>query len=119
MPVRKNLEDLMREVDARQRNYVFPDTVRNAGGFWRGLYQQKLDRTQTIGFIVLIFFYVLMFIGLVIGSWPSGSASFWEKLLSGYWLYFLLSLPLCCFFLVMHLMLRRKSQIPPHKHLSP
>lgn len=114
----KNPEDLMRELDARQRSYVFPDTVRNAGGFWRGLYQQKLNQTQRIGFIVLIFFYVVIFIGLVIESWPTGSATFWEKLLSGYWLYFLLSVPLVCFFLAMHVMLRRKTRTPQHKHRS-
>jgi len=33
----------MRDVNERQRNFVFPDMARNLGEFWWGIYEQKLN----------------------------------------------------------------------------
>ncbi len=45
----------MRDVEARQRNIVFPDTAANEGRFWRNLYsgKQKLTKVQAVGLGVM------------------------------------------------------------------
>ena len=91
------------DLQGRQRNYVFPDTARNMAGFWGGLYRQKLNSLQTVGFFVLIIFY-LVFIGALIFSE-------WKSLRVGYWVYLLLCLPLLGFFLVMRRSLRRDQEM--------
>ena len=44
-------EDWLRDVDARQRNIVFPDTAHNEARFWRNIYESKgrLTTIQRIG----------------------------------------------------------------------
>jgi len=101
MRLAQKFEESMRDLEARQRNYVFPSTARNMARFWRGLYRQKLNRLQTAGFVVLIAFYVL-FISLLVYS-------HWQDLRTGYWLYALLSLPLVGFFLLLRWSLREKK----------
>jgi len=100
-------EDWMREATESQRNTVFPDTVRNLGGFWGGLYRQKLNTTQSVGLVILIVFYVVLFASLVAEVWPRGQASAWQKILHGYGPYLLLSLPLLMFFLLLQWRMRR------------
>jgi hypothetical protein len=91
----------MRDVNERQRNFVFPDTARNLGGFLRGIYEQKLNLAQWVGSLILVMFYVIVFVGLVAENWPTGRESFWQKILHGYGPYLLLSLPLLLFFLLL------------------
>jgi hypothetical protein len=54
--MRKEREEWEQDVNAQQRNVVFPDTVRNEGRLWRNLKtgKQKLTIVQGIG-IALIF----------------------------------------------------------------
>jgi hypothetical protein len=54
--VRKRREEWEQDVDARQRNVVFPDTVQNEGRLWRNLARgkQKLTILQAVG-IALMF----------------------------------------------------------------
>lgn len=42
----------MRDIDTRQRNVVFPDTVQNEGRFWRNLGKEPLTPVAKAGFIV-------------------------------------------------------------------
>lgn len=44
------------ELLERQRNTVFPDTVRNEGRFWRNLAAGKLNKVQKIGTVLLAIF---------------------------------------------------------------
>ena len=44
-------DDWMQKVHESQRNTVFPDTARNFGGFWGGLYRQKLNTAQSVGML--------------------------------------------------------------------
>lgn len=55
---RPHLED----VDQRQRNIVFPDTVSNETRFWRNLYtgKQKLTVIQVFGVIVLAIWVMIL-----------------------------------------------------------
>ena len=91
-------DDWMQKVHESQRNTVFPDTARNFGGFWGGLYRQKLNAVQSAGLLVLVVFYIAWFVALIGEAWPRGPEPFWEKILHGYGLYFLMSLPLVLFF---------------------
>lgn len=43
----------LEDVDARQRNVVFPDTVQNEGRLWRNLSERPLTTTTKIGFALL------------------------------------------------------------------
>jgi hypothetical protein len=109
MSQRHKHDDALCSVDEKQRNVVFPDAVRNMGGFWRGLYEQKLNFAQSIGLLILVLFYVVLFVGLVADNWPAGPEPFWQKLLYGYGPYFLLSLPLLMFFAVLYWRTGRKK----------
>jgi hypothetical protein len=62
-------------------------------GYWRGLYEQKLNLVQKIGLLVLFLFYAVLLIGLIFNAWPRGQATLWHKVIYGYGLYFLLWLP--------------------------
>ena len=57
-------EECLRDVDARQRNIVFPDTVTNEARFWRNLYESKgrLTIIQRVGLVVMAFLVAVMVI---------------------------------------------------------
>jgi hypothetical protein len=46
-------DEWLRDVDARQRNVVFPDTVQNEGRFWRNLGKEPLTSVAKAGLVVL------------------------------------------------------------------
>jgi len=53
--MRKAREEWEQDINARQRNVVFPDTVQNEGRLWRNLLNrgQKLTLVQGIGIAML------------------------------------------------------------------
>ena len=104
MPPESN--EWLHRIQDKQRNVVFPDTARNFGGVWGGLYRQKLNAVQTAGLAIVVVFYVVLFASLVVLTWPASDASFWHKLLYGYGPHVLLSLPLVLFFLILRSRLR-------------
>jgi hypothetical protein len=83
------------------------DWALGVGTFWRGVYKQNLNATQTVGLLILILFYVAVLLALVVQNWPSGPASFWQKAFRGYGPYLLLSMPLGMFFLFLHWRMHR------------
>jgi hypothetical protein len=83
------------EARDRQRNIVFPDTVRNEGHFWRNLANRRLNFVQQIGFAVVSLFVFWSFAFVVFTSVRmsfSEPGSSWHKIMSplGYWLSVLL-----------------------------
>jgi hypothetical protein len=48
---RQSQEQWLRDIDARQRNIVFPDTAENEGRFWRNIIsgKRRLSIVQIIG----------------------------------------------------------------------
>src|ERR1700747_3255481 len=80
-----------------------------------GLYRQTLTPFQVVGFIVLIVFYILFAVCVVFMTWPPGKGSMVNKIVNGYWLNFLLCIPLLIFFLTLRSSLRprRAPTIPP------
>jgi hypothetical protein len=81
-------DDWLRDIDARQRNVVFPDTVQNEGRFWRNIWAGKsLSLAQRVGVLVLLLFFggsVLFYLRML---WPEGQGSWWQKVISGYGVY--------------------------------
>jgi hypothetical protein len=53
---RHGKDDWLRDMDARQRNVVFPDTVQNEARFWRTLGNVPLTTAGKIGLVVLAIF---------------------------------------------------------------
>jgi len=53
MSNRKSPEKWMQDIDARQRNIVFPDTVKNEARFWRNLGTGKSTTATKLGLAVL------------------------------------------------------------------
>jgi hypothetical protein len=101
-------EELTRDIEGRQRNIVFPDTARNLGGFWGGLYRQRLSVFQWIGLIVLFVFYILWGFFTFARHWPRTPVTLWE-ILNGYSIYLLFVVPLVLFFLLLRRSLRRRK----------
>ena len=60
--MRKRREEWQQDINARQRNIVFPDTAQNEGRLWRNLASgtQRLTILQAVG-AALIFFTLLGF----------------------------------------------------------
>jgi hypothetical protein len=55
----RNSGDWLRDVESRQRNTVFPDTVRNEGEFYRGIANRPLTRAGKVGFVLLSAFVIV------------------------------------------------------------
>jgi hypothetical protein len=58
--MRRRRQEWLQDIDARQRNTVFPDTVQNEGRFWRNLAsgKQKLTIVQVVG--IALFFLTIV-----------------------------------------------------------
>jgi hypothetical protein len=54
MSKRNQAENLHQEIDARQRNLVYPDTLSNEVRFWRNLDNRRLTTPQKIGLALLV-----------------------------------------------------------------
>ena len=85
-PVQKKLkrDEWLRDIDARQRNVLFPDTAQNEARFWRNLYEgkQRVTGFQTVGLTIM----VVLVIGLVIAitlSWGHRGSSWGSTIFSG------------------------------------
>jgi hypothetical protein len=79
------------DVRERQRNTVFPDTVRNEGHFWRNLASRRLNFVQQIGFVVISLFVFGSFAFVVFTSVRmslSEPGSSWQRIVFPlrYWL---------------------------------
>ncbi len=92
MPHRTNREEWLRDVDARQRNIVFPDTVQNEARFWRNLYRGKqfLTVPQVIGLLLLLILFAGPPIAITVGMWRETQGVWWQKIIALYggWLLF-------------------------------
>jgi len=62
-------DEWLRDIEARQRNIVFPDTAANEGRFWRNLYEgkQKLTRLQAVGIAIMAIMAATLFILVSLG----------------------------------------------------
>ena len=69
MTKKQKQEEWVRDVDARQRNVVFPDTAANEARFWRNLYEgkQKLTAVQAAGLALFAIMAVALFIATSLG----------------------------------------------------
>lgn len=109
MTHRRQSDEWRHKLNQSQRNTVFPDTARNFGRFWGGIYKQKLNTVQSVGLVILVLFYLAFFVALVAMSWPRRHVSFWSTLFYGYGPDVLLFLPLVFFFLVLHWRIRPRK----------
>jgi hypothetical protein len=91
-------EDWLRDVNARQRNVVFPDTAENEGRFWRNIVSGKesLTLAQWIGILL----FCLCIIGLLASLWPKGGEVWWQKLIDGYTILIVLTAGLVAFIVI-------------------
>ena len=53
--INRKRSEFLRDIDARQRNIVFPDTASNEGRFWRNVVsgKQKLTGVQVAGIAIV------------------------------------------------------------------
>lgn len=75
-----NRDSWLRDVEARQRNVVFPDTAANEARFWRNLFtgKQKLSVAQTIGLAVVAIMTLGLFISITFG-WGHEAYTSWSQ----------------------------------------
>ena len=119
--MRPSREQWEQDIEARQRNIVFPETVPNETRFWRNLTsgKQRFTLVQIIGIVLL---YGLM--AAVLWSDAAGryriaaSGSLWDRLnaVLGHWVVLFWALAL---FLLLRWRVRRAfREIPPSKNRS-
>jgi high-affinity Fe2+/Pb2+ permease len=53
---KRESEEWARDIEDRQRNVVFPDTVQNEARFWRNIGNQRWTPTTVIGLAILALF---------------------------------------------------------------
>jgi len=83
---RHSKDEWLRDIDARQRNVVFPDTVQNEGRFWRNIYsgEQRLNAAQWVGVLLLFIFFGGSLVFYLVVLWPEGEAPWWQKVIDSY-----------------------------------
>lgn len=79
-------EEWLRDIEERQRNVVFPDTVNNEARFWRNIIQgkQRLTVVQRVGIGIFVLS-VGTLVFLITFAWndPLAPVFSWSKLLTG------------------------------------
>jgi len=98
----------LRDIDARQRNIVFPETAENDGRFWRSIVSGTKSLAFAQGIGVSIFW--LCVIGLLTGLWPKGDESWWQKLVDGYSIFIVLTAGLVTLIVVGNRRARQKTR---------
>jgi hypothetical protein len=73
-------EEWLRDVDARQHNVVFPDTVQNEARFWRNLGKGPSSTSAKVGLVVLAIF-VFVWAGIFLVATYAGGV-LWEFVLA-------------------------------------
>lgn len=83
---RRSKDEWLRDLQARQRNVVFPDTVQNEGRFWRNLWsgKQPLSLAQFIGLLLMFVVVAGSLVLFLRIQWPTYEAPWWEKVISAY-----------------------------------
>jgi hypothetical protein len=108
--MRRRREEWLRDIEERQRNIVFPDTVQNEGRFWRNLTTrtQRLTKAQIFG---IALFYILL-LGMVSNEAVrrfrfAGSGSVFDRLIAAFGGWAILFLLFGALFLVLRWRVRR------------
>jgi hypothetical protein len=79
-------EEWLRDIEERQRNVVFPDTVNNEARFWRNIIEgkQRLTVVQRVGIgIFVLSVGTLVFLITFPRNDPLSPVFSWSKLLTG------------------------------------
>ena len=81
---RDQKEEWLRDIDARQRNVVFPDTAQNEARFWRNLIEgrQRLTVVQALGICALCLAVITIVLYTFFVDSPSPGLS-WGNFVSG------------------------------------
>lgn len=117
--MRPSREQWEQDIEARQRNVVFPDTVQNETRFWRNIMgaKQRLTLVQIIGVGLL---YILM--GVILWSDAAeryrfaASGSVWDRLKAAFGIWGVLFAAFGVLFLILRWRVRRAlREIPPKK----
>ena len=105
-------DDWLRDLDARQRNVIFPDPAQNEGRFWRNLWAGKdsLNLAQWVGLIVLFLFFGGSLFFILRMLWPEGQGFWWQKAIAAYGLYLVVIGALVAFILIGNRRARRSIQ---------
>ena len=111
-------EEWMEEVRERQRNTVFPDTLRNEASGWRRLMtsKQPLTIVQKVGI-------GLLFLGMGVVFWSvisdklrgSAGSSFFDRVFGGFGDWIVLFAILAAFFLLLRWRIRRALLARKHR----
>jgi hypothetical protein len=75
----KQREEWLRDVEARQRNVVFPDTVQNEARFWRNLGKGPSSTSAKAGLVVLAIFVFVSAAIVLVATYTGGVL--WEFVL--------------------------------------
>jgi hypothetical protein len=104
---RTGKDDWLRDINARQRNVVFPDTVQNEGRFWRNIWsgKQTPSFSQWVGILIML----AGVVGLGIAIWPRGDGIWWQKVINAYAAPAVLTVALGAFILIGNRRARRRS----------
>jgi hypothetical protein len=77
-----------RDVDARQRNAVFPDTASNESRFWRNIIhgKQKLSTAQIVGITLMYLTLAAALYGLISAqlSVADVQGTLWQRVIAGF-----------------------------------
>jgi len=121
--VHKQREEWLRDIDARQRNVVFPDTVENEGRFWRNIKSGKLTKTRILGITLWFLIPLGVFFSDAARRFRfAGSGSLFDRLIAAFGSWAVLFLLFGLLSLVLRsrarVALRRSNSRNMHNHKS-
>jgi hypothetical protein len=85
---RSGRENWLRDVHARQRNLVFPETVANESTFWRNIIagKKKLHASQLIGIGLIYLTLAAVFYGLISSQMRTSGiqGTLWDRIIGNF-----------------------------------
>jgi hypothetical protein len=115
----RRLERWLRDVNARQRNVVFPDTAANESRFWRNIIsgKEKLHATQIVGIALIYMTLAVGLYGLISTQMQvSGiQGTLWERIWGNFGVWIIVFGVTAVFLLTVHLI----SHYSRHPRKSP
>ena len=121
MTRKRDHEEWMADVENRQRNHVFPYTLKNETDGYRQLYigDKPFSRTLMIGFLLLVLAMIAFLLGIiwtmVVLPWKEVQGSWWSKTVAALGPY---ALVLAGFGLLVYLMGRAAKKSIAQAHAS-
>jgi hypothetical protein len=116
---KRSTNEFQRDIEMRQRNIVFPDTLRNEARGWRGLLTSKepLSVVQVVGMLMMLLGVPLVMVKLALTQFHNTSGNGVSRVVAGFGGYVIYLLICGALFLLLRWRVR-KALADTHKRVA-